>query len=301
MPVVTTANVLWFERELEYAFDRVNELETPPLNSFRFFDINTDVPAGAETYRRTMMTMFADAIYGGEVNVKDIPFANVGMKRDTFRTVPILNAFGWTIFELKKVGFAGRLPEPLRGRSARDGALRKHNDTFWDGAPQFGVWGLFNFPGLPRWPIPNAIDSTTTASTIATDLFNYLLTTRSVTAGLYFPNVLLMPNDEYAHIAITPRVAEHETTILEWVIEKSRGFLGGGTLQVEPVWELDSKNALLAFNRAPEKHFIEIPGGEMWEPLPVQVTKYGFEVYTYGFNGGFSTEYPLEFLIGTLP
>ena len=113
---------------------------------------------------------------------------------------------------------------------------------------------------------------------------------------------MLLPPSQWNYIASTPRSANSDTTILQYLVQNSP-FLNS-VEDIIPVNECAATNnpllatdAMVAYDRSPDVVQLEIP--VELEMLPVQQKNLEFTVPGRARLGGLNIYYPLAFAIAT--
>jgi len=113
------------------------------------------------------------------------------------------------------------------------------------------------------------------------------------------PNTLLVPPNQWSFISSTPRSANSDTTILQYLVQNSpylnsesdiipvNEMVGAGTAGVD---------VMVAYDRNPDKLQLEIP--VELEYLPVQQKNLEFIIPGRSRVGGLNVYYPLSLSIG---
>lgn len=297
---LSNSQVLWFRDQLRSTFSEVLAQETPPLDAFTLFETDSSIPPGAMEYVQELITTIGRAKVASGFNPKDAPRIDIGKSRDVFQIRPIVASYGWTIFEIMQGSMAGEMPDRLRGVGTRDVVLKEHNEVFWAGAEDHGVWGILNHPGVPRRAVANRIDfvGAPSADNAIADIFDLLFSVRDATSGIYAPTNLVVPTATLSFLATTPRSTTSDTTVLEFIIKTYSAF---GQLTVTSSVQLDTDRLMVAYVKGRQHQKLVIPGGMSFEQEDPQAREYEFVVPCWGLNGGFSTSRPLTMVIGEMP
>jgi hypothetical protein len=292
---------MFFERELESIKSRSYDVKYPELKAVRLIPVSNEAGAGAEsiTYEQYdstgMMKIIADY-------ADDLPRSDVKGEEYTTQIRSLGGSYGYSIQEIRAAAKAGK---PLQQRKAN--AARKSNDQkvnkiafFADGSKQYGgLYGLFYNPNVTKSEATtgNWIGGSATATEIITDVNECINSVISLTNGVEIPNTLLLPQEEYSHIATKPRSDYSDTTILEFLQRVNPGVTFEALNECEdvspnPRTGTGSANIMIAYNRNPDNLTLEIP--QPYEQMSPQERNLEQVVPTHSRIGGVIIYYPLS-------
>jgi hypothetical protein len=267
---------LFLARELTYIRTRVLEVAKAPMNAFRVFPVQTEVPAGAQIaiqriYDQTgiakVISNYAD----------DLPRADVVGKEIPTKVVTIGDSYGYNVIEIENAQFAGVNLEMRKAQAARRAVDLKINKTAWFGDEDNGIIGFLNNPNLTAVTVPadgnqnGGVNSTKfihkTPDQIIRDINNAISAINIATNNVENPNTVLFPTEAFDHIVMTPRSNISDLTILEFLRRSHPD------VRFEKVGELDhagtNGDGLMVVGRFdPDVIRLEIP--ERFRQLPVE-------------------------------
>lgn len=147
-------------RELEYVYNELLRDERPVLSARKLFEVDRSVPVGAKTHtiRRIMSAGDAAWYRGGE----KIPFVSMGMDEETFPIRHAVIGLEMDLFSQQADAYAGIAEYSEKVRSAMETMEEFVNVAFWEGSDQVKLFGILNYPWLPKKLIATVFDSITT-------------------------------------------------------------------------------------------------------------------------------------------
>lgn len=284
-----------FARELEHIYGEVLREELAPNNALNLFTTDTSVPAGAKTHTVRRTQHEADVRYY-RGNASDRGSTGVRKNEKEFPVHAIVTSIKMNFFEQMADGFANG---GLRGDlefAARQGMEDFLNVKTWEGDEEQGVYGILNYPWLPRSFSGVAFNDSSTPEAILAELhrlrrFSYIKSKQK-----FKPNRVIMGTYLLDYLGTRKRSPTTDETILSAFLEDSAKM--GQPLEVVGVHELDGvgpagEDAML-FDLARNRMAIAnvIPAG--FSMLAVQQTGFDFEIPCYMLHGGVIQRYPLN-------
>jgi hypothetical protein len=296
---LTQAQSLWFTDEVRKIRAEVLRQDVPELEAFTFFDVETDVPIGAQEFGSDMITQFGDvAVISNDSD--DLRYAEVGIYRSVHKIIALGNAYKWTHLEALAAARSRKVPRRLRGVAARDIMLQNLNDIGINGKHEYGVEGFLTFPGVPRHSMATSFESGDDPTNILNDMLDIFMRPIIATYNASKPTHFVMPLDKYLHVATTARstTSGSDTTILEFFVKQVRGITGR-TPVIMGSWMFEVANKCAVWRRGDTASAkLVIPGNMRFSQLNPQVVNYEHRVPCLGVTGGWYTEYPLRAVIG---
>lgn len=294
---------VFFQRQLEIVKARSYDIQYPELKARTLFPVSNEGGKGITTitYRTYDQVGMAKII---EAYADDLPRADIGGIETSIPVRSLGISYGYNLDEIQSSELVGMGLDQRRANAARRGVELAINKIAFFGDAVHGLPGLFTNPNIPTG---NVIDpgagtewATKTPDQVlfdVNDLFADIFeTTNMVEQG----NTLLLPPKEWAYISSTPRSANSDTTILEYVAKNSP-FLNSSA-DVIPVNECVAannpeltSNAMVAYNRSPDKLQMEIP--VELEYMPVQHQNLEFKIPGRARVAGLNIYYPLSLAI----
>jgi hypothetical protein len=299
---LTQAQTLWFIDELRKIKKDILKQDVPDLETFEFFDTETDVPAGAQEFGSDMITQFGDTVVVGQ-SADDLRYAEVGVYRQVHKVIAIGIAYKWNHMELLAAAAAQsptKIPRRLRGVTARDIILNDLADIGFNGKPAYGVYGFVNYPGLPRHQMSTSLSESDTAQDIVDDLLDLVVRPIRDTKGVRKPTHLGLGLNKWLDIASRDRHSTKSTdkTILGWFQEQASKLVGR-EMNIMPSWRFEEADICAVWSRGQKANAkLVIPDNLMFEQLALQIRGFDYQVPCYGVSGGWYTEYPLATCIG---
>lgn len=289
---------LYFQRQLEHIFPEVLRHKQPPLNAMRLFPLDTSVSPGAKTYTQRMLEPLGVAKWISNP-ADDVPFSSVAASEDTFKLKEMGAAYGYSIWDILAGMMGGYRLDTEEAIATRRAIEEWQNTTFWNGDASVTIFGVLNFPYLPRHILGGPIDGTVAADTIVGMLNDFVNSIFTVSKQTERPTVLAMATTPYSYIMSTPRSTNNDTTIGQYFI-KNNPFIQ----RIEPAHELEEagpndENLLIAYT--PEKRTGKLVVAQPYTQLPAQERNFSFVVNCWSKIGGFSSSYPLAVAIGEVP
>ena len=215
-------DALFIAQELNYIRSRALEVEHSPLNSFRVFPQETDVPAGAETALQLvydsvgMAKIVAD--YGD-----DLPRAEAVATTIPAKVYTVGDSYGYNYVELEHARLANVNLEARKALSARRGIDLKLNNIAWFGDAEHGIVGFINNPNIATVTIPadgtgsSAKFADKTPDQIIRDMNAIINEVSNNTNGVEMPDTVLLAPAVYDLLESTPKSQYSDRTILEFL------------------------------------------------------------------------------------
>ena len=295
--IMTTGTGYFFQRQLEYIFERTLKANIPAPNFSKFFPVDSSVGEGAKSYTQRLMEPVGEAkiisSYGD-----DLPRVNV-VRREKRRAIQMLgDSYGYSVQDIMAARFAGEPLDTQLGMAAREAIERKHNRLCWYGDQSAQLWGVLDHPYIPRFIFSQSLNEDSTADEIIGQLNAMINGVNTLTKTTGQVNRVGLPPDEYTYIH-SARIPDTNITIAEFVLKAHQDK----DLQFLQSWELDADEndgqALAIAYRQDEasvKYVAPVP----FRQLPVERRNLEFVINNIASSGGFYTPRPLEMVIGEL-
>ena len=273
-------------RQLEFIHQQVLEEPFPVYNAYRLFPVDTSVPPGARSH--TVRRVY----YHGEARVhrgggQDVPRAGVTQREQEFPVRHIVSSYAWDIFEAASSQFAnsGLLTKLARG--ARDAIMELENRLFWYGAARHGLYGVTNYPWLPKRVVSTPFTEAQAASdsrAILRALHDLVNWPAENSKGVFGPNRLVTTKRVRNFLMDTPWSGSIDTTIGEHFLKTNSAIQG-----IDEAWELENLggegiDGMLAYRNDQRGIMLCVPQGIT--SLPVQALGFDNTVYSYSSIGG---------------
>lgn len=215
-------DALFIAQELNYIRSRALEVEHAPLNSFRVFPQETDVPPGAETALQLvydsvgMAKIVAD--YGD-----DLPRAEAVATTIASKVYTVADSYGYNYVELEHARMANVNLESRKALASRRGIDLKLNNLAWFGDADHGIVGFINNVNIPTVTIPadgtgsSPLFVDKTPDQIIRDMNSIINEISTNTNGVEMPDTVLMATAVYDLLESTPKSQYSDRTILEFL------------------------------------------------------------------------------------
>jgi hypothetical protein len=283
-------------RELEFSYQRVLETVYTDLKALTLFPVDSTVPKGALQYRITSEDMTGSAKYHrGE----GYSAPRVGLTRnEELRPVRhIINGFELDTFELAASNYAGT---DIRGRMER--AAKRAMSEFldaktWLGSGPDDVYGVINYPYVPKTASSVSISGASTPAQILAEL-NRLAKQQFVNTDEKFsPNTLAMPTRQREYIRQTQMDLSGTLQTIEQAFLRDNGHID----KIESVPLLagagpGSEDILLFFKREDQDSIANVIP-ENFSMLPAETQGFSIFVPCYMSHGGVRMWYPLNNMV----
>ena len=285
------AESAFFARQLEFIYTSTYDIKYAELKTRRYIPTSTAANEGATTVTYRQFSEVGRARISSHKSDKP-PRVDVNGVEFSRPVREIEASYGWTVKEVKSAAMAGLNLNPRRAAACRRAIEREMDEIGAIGAPNFGIAsGALNEPNSTvdasagAWVTPAAAD--TIISEIA-DMWKGII---DDTLEVETADTLLLPGQEWAHIATTPRSTTSDTTILEFV-RKSFPDL----TTIEPWHRLATAGVAgvrrgMMYRRSQDILANEIPNE--FEQLPVQPDGLQFVVNCMASTAGVAVYYPL--------
>lgn len=178
---------------------------------------------------------------GRDINLVDVAYAD--------KSFPVMNGnigYDYTTEELRRTAFLRRPINERKLNAAIDGYRRHMNDVGLFGETASGVTGLFNNANVPQGNAPVGAWQTgpKTEAQILSDVNALILNVWSNTAYNDQVTDVAMAPSAYAYIASTPRSANSDKTILQYIKENNIAKVERGIdIRFVPGYGLDAAGA----------------------------------------------------------
>lgn len=296
---LTQAQAIWFVEEVRKIRTELLKQDVPELEAFTMFDVETDVPVGAQEFGSDMITQFGESVVISN-NSDDLQFAEVGVYRSVHKVIAFGIGYKWTHMEALTAAQSRKVPRRLRGLSARDIQFQELNDIIVNGKAAYGVHGFLTYPGLPRHQMATTFSSADAAEDIVDDMLDLLVRPIKATLNVRKPSHFAIPLEKYLYVATrrAHSTAPSDTTILEFFRIQARGILGQD-LNIMASWMFDVATKCAVWKRGEKANAkAVIPGNLRFAQLEPQRINFEYRVPTFSVSGGWYTEYPLATCIG---
>jgi hypothetical protein len=275
------AHTIFFENELQHIMAMALETEYPQLLAKSLFPVTNEAGPGAEQvayylYDRVGLAKIINSA------ADDWPSVDVFGQKFYAVIRSVGASYNYTFQEIRAARMAGRSLEQMRANACREAVEYKTDDLGWNGELKYGIVGFLRHPnvtsyvtrngagGYGRW-VPYSTLTTKTPDEIILDVNILLNTPDSLMKRQGVINTVMISPDEYAHIASTPRSANSDTTILEFLRRVHPGvtFMAAQPLaDVSPavVGGGNTSNLMVGFRKDPTYLQFHVP--QLYEQFP---------------------------------
>lgn len=297
---LTPGAAYFFQQELEHIFPEVLEADIPARNIFSALPLGTSIPVGARTYTQKMQEYLGQARIIAD-GASDFPLVGVAREQETMQIRRVGDKYKYDYGDIEAQALTGAPLDRDRAMAARIAIEQLHNTVGFFGDADYGLYGLLNYPTIPRTAQTYGLDGTATVAQVIGQLSDLYGSISALTKGLVKPTVLAVTPAAYTYLMLTDRGANNDTTIGEFIETKFK-------VKIVDWHELegagDNGEDLCMFytpNQLSGRY--EVPGGRVFQQeaadkVPETLT---WVVLCHGLTGGAHIPKPLEFAIGVLP
>jgi len=297
---------LFFERELEHRKAQTYDVVRAPLRAFQLIPVDSSAGAGAESiaYEQYDATGLARIIAN---YADDLPRADVKGKEFVGRVRSVGNSYGYSLQEIRAAQMAGKPLEQRKATAAVRSQRELWNRIAFYGDADHNLQGWLTNPNIPSGSVPNGGGgtpefSTKTGEEVVADLNEIANSIVADTNGAEVPDTLVMPIDQYSHIASTRVDSGTDTTILQFFLANNpyinnvewANELSAAQLTANGVTGFTG-DIMIAYRRDPDAMTLEMP--VMFEQLPVQERGLEYVVPCHSRIAGCLIYYPLSMAI----
>ena len=295
----------FFARQLELIKTRSYDVRYAALKARMLFPVNGEGGAGISsityrTYDQVGVAKFINSY------ANDLPRADVSGKETTIPVQSIATSYGYSLDEIRASELTGASLDQRRANAAVRANEQVVNDTAFFGNAEVGLGGLFDNPNIP---LGNVVDPgagtewvNKTPDQILFDINDLFTDIFENTLMVEQGNTLLLPPCQWSYIMSTPRSANSDTTIAQYIATNSPFLksiddiiaVNEFTAAQNPTL---SEDAMMAYDRSPEKLELQIP--LELEMLAVQQEGLEFIIPGRSRMGGLNIYYPLSLAIAT--
>ena len=290
----------FFSRQLEAVKSRTYDTKFKTLKALDLLPISTDAPSGADTitYRR-----FTDAGLAKIIAdyAHDFPRADVYGEEVTCKIYSIGTSYGYSIKEIRRAQMAGINLDQRRANAARRANDELVNKLALTGDAATGINGLLSYPGVTLATIPNGAGgskawNTKTPDEIVNDIQVMIDAVMVPTNSREVPDTLLLPIEQYNHIANTRMSGNDDNTILTFIL-KNNPYLKRIDWLAELATAGEGGTArAIVLTLDPEHVTLEIP--QAFEQFAAQWKGMEAEIPCHSETAGIIVYYPLSVAYG---
>lgn len=303
--VMDADGAFFFQRQLEHIKAKSYDVRYAELKARMLFPVSNEGGKGITsiTFRTYDQSGSAKII---NAYADDLPRADVAGKETSVPVRSVGTSYGYNLDEIQASQLTGAALDQRRANAARRSVEQTVNNVAFFGDEESGLPGLFSNPNIPTGSVVNPGSGTEwvnkSPDEILFDVNDLLADIFETTLMVEQGNTLLLPPSQWSYINSTPRSANSDTTIAQYIATNSPYL--NSIEDIIPVNECAAANnpmlsadAMVAYDRSPDKLQLEIP--VELEMLPVQQKNLEFIVPGRSRLAGLNIYYPLSLAIAT--
>lgn len=265
-------------RDLEHTYAEVLREEYPANNAFRLFPIDTSVPVGATTHRVKRVYDEGEARWyrGGD----DVPRVGWNQREEIFPVRHAVSSFVVNMFERQSAGFAGFNDAGEKLRICRDVVASFLNRKFWNGDEAVGLYGVLNYPWLPKKVVATPFTDASGVDAIVGELNALANFPEEQSEAVFAPNAMVT-SPRLANYLANRRIGDAvDNTIARFWLQNN----AQGITQIDKARELQGAgpggtDGILLYRR--DRRGVTLVMPQPFTVLPAQKT--GFDDVTYAW------------------
>lgn len=286
---------VFFDRELEYVKSKTFDIKHKQLKATQLIPVSTETPAGTETITFRRFDEVGQAKVIADYS-KDFPRVDVYGTEESVKVKSLGDSYGYSIKEIRRSQKAGTKLETRRASAARKAIDTLIDNLAWKGLASHNIQGFINYPGIQELTVPNGAGgaktwASKTPEEVVADIKAALTQVMETTNGLEVPDTLILPIEQYNHLAFTAYGDDKSQTIMKYVLDNFP--------QLKKIdWVADLKGAGAAgvdrgmmYVRDADHITLEIP--MMFEQFNPQQKGMEFEIPCHAETAGVINYYPL--------
>jgi len=206
---------IWFDKELNQVREEVYKFDIPPNNGFRYFPQQDDVSPWAETYEHQMYEVTGAAEFITD-RQRELPRIGMQFYKETFNAREFGCAFAYGLLEIEKSRALGKGLEAKYPLAAREVIENTFNKIMYYGDLDAEIFGILNYPQVPRMLMPYKIESATDSKNILAMLNEAANFTFNVSEQSSQADTVQLSARHFSYISTTPWSENAgDTTILQ--------------------------------------------------------------------------------------
>lgn len=295
-PRLDASENAFLNQELEHIRSTLMEEIVGPNKGRSLVPVSNEVDTGAETDSYNILQMFGAAKVGGGAYATTPPRADVAKRKVVNSIVPIVNAYGYHLQEIRNAAKSGFSLPMHKGRAAKMVMEKKVDELLLIGSSVEGLAGLFTLSGaLSVTRGTGAVGDTwdlKTSDEVIKDLFALEHAIVENSLEMIMPDTLVLPTTERNSLASRRMRDGSDTTILQFFLENSENINrveSSSRLESAPNSEWTGKRAM-AYKNDPMMIEGVIP--QEFEQLPPQPRDYETIINCHMRFGGMRTYHP---------
>jgi len=285
------AESAFFDRQLEFIKAKTFDIKYPMFRSRTFIPTSGEVNPGATTVTYRQYNEVGQARIGSHAS--DHP-PRVDINGEEFsRPVRSVEAsYGWHQKDIKAAAMAGLDLNPRRASACRKAIERMLDEVAAVGAPKYGIaTGALNDANVTVDPSGGTWDTPADPDDIIGEVAGMWQGIISDTHQVETADTLVLPPDQWAHIAVTARSADNNMTILKYLRENMPDLTA-----IEPWYRMDEAGVASAdrawmYSRNADTLQNEVV--QEFEQLPPQAEGFEVVINCWAQTAGVAVYYPL--------
>lgn len=274
-----------FTRDLEHIYDEVLREPFPAPNALELFYVDGTVPVGNRTH--TVRRVYQDGEAAFYRKGQKVQRASVSRKEQEFPIRYAVTAFGYSLFEKMSSDVANSDLHGENLRAARDILAEFLNLVFWYGHAETGMYGITNYPWLPKKVVGTAFTDDSDPRDVLAELNNIANFSHEKSLSTLQSDTLVMSPRLHNFLSTRPwsPLATDGKTILTVFLENQKRITA-----VEEAWELQevgpgSTDGIFAYKRD-RRGVAVVPVGGPFNMLPPQEVGFSTDCYCWAGCGG---------------
>lgn len=281
-------------RQLEHVYNETLREEFPPQSAFEAFPIDTSVPVGARSHTVRRITQQGEArVY--RANSGEVPRVGVSQEEESFPVHHYVIGIEMSIFDIESSNFAGSNLRSELQTAAQVTMMEFANHKSWFGDDAFSIYGVFNYPWLPKMVMPVAAKVGSDPDAFLAQMNKAANYAHEESKTVYSPNALRVSPRVRRYMATTRIGTVNDTKILDDFLKANPRITS-----VEESWELQGSgpggtDGMLFYRRDKRSIANVIP--RMFTMLPAQESGFAITIPCVMSHGGMVQRDPLNNLL----
>lgn len=293
----TTINI---NKALAHLRAKTYNKEFAKLKGRDIVPIDTSVPTGAQTVLTTTYEEVGEADIIADY-ATDAPTTDAKATMGASIIRGMQTKYNLSIQDMRSAAMAGSGLPQKKANAAHKAVETLHDNIMLLGSAKWGFFGLFTIPTALTYTVPAGASGSTlwtskTPLEILQDLHAMDSYSPDATNEIESPTHLVLPDDRYRLIAMTPMGLGYQGTILEEFVRTSvniKTVISSIKLKSNPGW---TGRRMVAFDKDPDKVSYILP--QEFEQLPPQMLGLNTWTYCHSRTGGTVSEAPQSITYG---
>lgn len=279
----STAAPAVMARQLEHVYAEVLRETFPLNNALRLFPITSEVPAGARTHTIRRVYRHGEAAVYREG--MEIPRVGWSQQEETFPVKYYVTSFLTNMFDSMSLDMVNISDVAEKLRIARDIINEFANMMTWYGSDAHQLYGVVNYPWLPKYVVGTAFDGSAAADAVISALNAIVNFPHENSRATMSPNTIVCSPRVRNYLFTTPRSSSTDTSIARWWLANN----ARGITTIEEAHELQGvgpggTDGILAYRRDRLGIQNVIPAG--FNALPSQARGFDDATLCWMSHGG---------------